>query len=362
MLETVHTFASDLLQSSGEMDEMRRRHASYFVDFVERAAPELRGGGQQMTWMRALESEHANLRAALRWAFEQGEFEVGQRLVAGLGNFWHRQGHWSEGERWVALALERVDMAPKDLQAAVYFAAGSVAFSRRDPGHGQRMFHRAKELYRELGARRMLGWSMVLLAVGSVGNKAEYEEATETCQEGMRLLREVGDMSGLAQGYNAIGELSRAVGKSEQAKSAYLKTLDIAREMGDGMRVAMNLCNLSFLALEEGDARRARRLLLEGMRVFDDQTSRPHLICSLASQSGSLAALGEFDRAAKLLGASDQLLERYGLTLQPADVPVIAAYRRAVIKGMSDEAYAAAYEAGRTLSLEEAVALAEDTA
>ncbi|MGA9193338.1 MAG: hypothetical protein WBZ24_16550 [Anaerolineales bacterium] len=45
------------------------------------------------------------------------------------------------------------------------------------------------------------------------------------------------------------------------------------------------------------------------------------------SRAGAAAAFGEFDRAGRLLGASDQLLERYGLTLQPADVPVIDAYR-----------------------------------
>jgi hypothetical protein len=74
--------------------------------------------------------------------------------------------------------------------------------------------------------------------------------------------------------------------------------------------------------------------------------------------SGPLAALGEVERAAELLGAADHLLDRYGLIPQVGDQPVFDAYRSAVESGMSADAFTAAYEAGSRLGLDEATALA----
>jgi hypothetical protein len=64
------------------------------------------------------------------------------------------------------------------------------------------------------------------------------------------------------------------------------------------------------------------------------------------------------ERAARLLGAGDGLMDRYGLVPQVGDQPVFDAYRMAVMNGMSAEAFASAYDVGRKLSLNEAMALA----
>lgn len=43
MLETVHEFAREKLEGSAEAEEVRRRHAAYFLDLAEEAEPRLRG-------------------------------------------------------------------------------------------------------------------------------------------------------------------------------------------------------------------------------------------------------------------------------------------------------------------------------
>ncbi len=357
-LETVHAFAAEQLELSGEAEQMRHRHAAYFADMVERARLELRGGGMQMAWLRALESDHANLREALTWSFDGGELELGLRLVAGLGHFWYRQGHWHEGEQWTARALENLAGAPEAIQAAVYHASGTLSFSLRVRERGQQVYRRAVELYRRLGDRRELGWNLILLAAQSIGVPSEYEDAMEACEEGMRLLWELDDMPGIAQGYNVIGELSRSVGDSRRARTAYTEALDLARKQGDTLRESMNLCNLAFLTLDEGDAVGAKGLILDGLKTVIGPAHVPQMVCAILAMAGPLAALGEVERAAQLLGASDELLERYGLIPQVGDQPVFDAYRMAVENGMTADAFSTAYEAGRKLTLDEAAALA----
>ena len=78
MLEPIRQYAREKLQEGGEGEEVRRRHASFFLALAEEAEPRLRGP-EDMEWLERLEVEHDNLRAALSWALERGEAELGLR-------------------------------------------------------------------------------------------------------------------------------------------------------------------------------------------------------------------------------------------------------------------------------------------
>jgi predicted ATPase/class 3 adenylate cyclase len=47
MLETVHEFALEKLEVSGQAEEVRRRHAEHFLELAEEAEPEVRGAGRR---------------------------------------------------------------------------------------------------------------------------------------------------------------------------------------------------------------------------------------------------------------------------------------------------------------------------
>jgi predicted ATPase/class 3 adenylate cyclase len=79
MLETVHEFAREKLQGSGEAEQIKRVHAEYFLTLAEEAYPELKGANQ-LQWLERLEVEHDNMRAALSWTLERKEVEVALRL------------------------------------------------------------------------------------------------------------------------------------------------------------------------------------------------------------------------------------------------------------------------------------------
>ena len=69
MLETVHEYASERLEESGEAGEIKRAHAGYYLALAEEANPELKSQ-DQLEWLRRLEAEHDNMRAALGWALQ----------------------------------------------------------------------------------------------------------------------------------------------------------------------------------------------------------------------------------------------------------------------------------------------------
>jgi predicted ATPase/DNA-binding XRE family transcriptional regulator len=88
MLETIREFAVEHLAEYREEDELRRRHAAYFVALAERAVPHLTGPELQ-AWIGRLEAEHDNMRAALACSAAADEVERGLRRAAALHHFSH---------------------------------------------------------------------------------------------------------------------------------------------------------------------------------------------------------------------------------------------------------------------------------
>ena len=72
MLDTVREYAAERLEASGEKEQAERFHASYFLALAERAEPHLEGG-EQASWLKILEAEHDNIRAAYLYYLRSGD-------------------------------------------------------------------------------------------------------------------------------------------------------------------------------------------------------------------------------------------------------------------------------------------------
>jgi len=70
LLETVRQYGWERLSESDEAVEFRERHAGYYLALAEEAEPELKREGQ-VAWLERLERERDNLRAAMRWWYEE---------------------------------------------------------------------------------------------------------------------------------------------------------------------------------------------------------------------------------------------------------------------------------------------------
>ena len=104
ILEPVRQYAAQRLEAAGEAREMRARHAGYFGNLGGAAWAELRGA-EQAEWLRRLEREHGNLRAALATLQDRGEVGRMARLGAGLWLYWGLRGYAVEGLSWMDRVL-----------------------------------------------------------------------------------------------------------------------------------------------------------------------------------------------------------------------------------------------------------------
>src|SRR5262249_4312076 len=103
--EMLRQYATEKLAAlPEEQDEVRHRHAAYYLDLAQLAKAELQGT-EQVRWLARLEQEHDNLRAVLKWARETGESEIGVQLAGALWRFWYIRGYNSEGREQLAAVL-----------------------------------------------------------------------------------------------------------------------------------------------------------------------------------------------------------------------------------------------------------------
>ena len=150
MLETIRAYGIEQLEQHGDLDTARRAHALYVLDVAEQAAGELTGA-DQAAWLNRLESEHGNLRVALRWALDQGEDATALRLGAALWRFWLVRGHLIEGRQWLETILAATDpsVAPM-VRAQVLNAMGTFAHNQGDNREARNFLQDGLRLWRAL--------------------------------------------------------------------------------------------------------------------------------------------------------------------------------------------------------------------
>src|SRR5258708_16505128 len=100
MLELIREYALERLRAAREEELCRRRHAAYYARLAETVMAYFGAEQGARDSHFALTLELPNARAALEWADEENEAELGLRL-AGFSRLWHVRGQMSEAERWM---------------------------------------------------------------------------------------------------------------------------------------------------------------------------------------------------------------------------------------------------------------------
>ncbi len=360
LLETVRQYGHEKLLESEAAEAIRRRHASFFLALAEEVEPKLKGGESRL-WLERLEIEHDNLRAALRWAADAGEVETQLRLAGALWWFWLRNGHLSEGRRWLEDALERVEASARTAaRAKVLWGAGFLAFSQVSHPAARSRLEESAGICREIGDRRGLASALSFMSL-VMAHQGDPAEARPLAEEGVRLFREDGgDRWGLAIALTNMGVVAEAQADYELAIPLFEQSAAILRELGDKWPLSLPLRHLGIVTSRQGDYVRAERLYKESLASLRELGEKWLISLCLEELAGVACAQGQHARAARLWGAEETICEAIGATVRAlyrADYDRGVAAARA---GLGEEAFEAAWAQGRAMTLEEAIAHALD--
>jgi predicted ATPase/DNA-binding CsgD family transcriptional regulator len=354
MLEIIHDYVQKRLISSDESRELHRRHAAFYTDLAGVAYQEFRTF-RQVYWFAKLRTEQDNLRVALAWSLDSGDITYALRLVKALRDHWLYNGYAAEGRRWSELILKKGLELPPDLLAGVLCTAGILAYNVSDVQQGEELLRRSVELYRQSGDESGTAWALTLLAITGIGSSSEIERYIQMAQQSLEMFRKLEDQPGMAQAYNILGELARWTGDYAAAQLYYEECLRIVQLTGERMREAMQYENLGVLAHYREEYQLAAEHMRRGLDIFRELGTSYGLAIALATLAGPIAKLGDYERAARLLGAADAEMDSLDTDQQPVDQIEIGQFLTSVREALGEKAFQEAWQAGHDLSIDGAL-------
>ena len=356
LLEPIRQYGLERVEGSGESDAVRRRHAAFFHALAEEAEPEL-SGSQQVTWLKKLEAEHPNLRAALAWSLDGDEPQTGLRLAGALWRFWHAHGHLSEGRPWLEKALARRDATSPTARAKAFRGAGALAWAQGNLDRAERCFDECLALHRRVGDRR--GMAAALNGMGNVvQNRGDYTRSNALFEESLKLCRELEDGEGIARALINLGATAFYQDDYSRAAAFFQESLALYREMGDRDGIAISLNNLAEVARMEGEYARAAELGKEGLILFREMEDRWAVLQTLIGLGRLAVVQGHIERAARLLGAAESMREATGSALPPQVKEAHDQNVGTIRSELGEEMFTSLWAQGREMSFEEAVEFA----
>jgi non-specific serine/threonine protein kinase len=353
MLETIREYALELLEESGEDGEIARLQAAYYLPLVEAAEP-LLSGPQQGEWFSRLETEHDNLRAALRWSLQNDGAETALRMERVLWRFWEVRGHVSEGLKWIEDAVAEGHAAPPEVRAAALYGGSRLAWLKGNYEQTRRWAEESLEAWQRTSNKTGIALASHALAIISA-TLGDDTMALAYYEQSLALWRELGNVANVARVLNSMGIMARTRGDLGRAKELFTEGLALSKELGNKRTISTLLASLGFLAQREGDDELARSLFGESLSIRVELDHKMGMVECLVGLAGVAASMHQAVRAARLFGAIDALCTVTGYTIDPDDK---VEYDRSLdnVRSQLDKAsFEAAWEEGQALTLEEAV-------
>ncbi len=381
MLETMRNYALEHLDRLGARTAARRRHLAWYVELAEAAQPALRGRDQD-AWLARLETEYADLRAALAFGLEHGETSEAAGIAARIWRFWRVRGYLTEGRQWLERCLTGPDL-PVPLWIQGNLGAGALALYQADTAAA----HWHLEIARDaaLAADDLSSAAIAFNLLGALANaEANYPESLANHERSLAIGQQIGDPMEVAIAMGNLGEVASLSGDLARARELTEASLATAHQHGASRPLLVLLINLGNIARREGNPTEARRRLLEALPRARDLGDRYMLAWVLVSlglvavgdgdpaahellragllvrrdlgdREGIAAALEGFaalyardrpDRAAFLIGAAEALRASSGTPIPPADRPAHAELVRRVREASGGEGFTAHHKAG----------------
>jgi predicted ATPase/class 3 adenylate cyclase len=315
------------------------------------------------------------------------------RLPNAAGTLARAQGDYAASKTWFSMALQRARArGDRGVEAAALNNLGSVALSLGNHRRAAELYEESLEVCLALGDRRRE--AAALSNLGAVAHylgeadraEASYEAALAIWEEqrdlrraallrcnlalllaplperrskarahgeqGLAESRALHSPAGIAAALTALGLVAEGEGDLAAAARCHEESVAVCRESEDRGGLARALGNLGLVVAEQGDADRGGALVRESLRSFVALGDEEGVAASLDTLASVVRVAGDLEHAARLHGVAaarwTELALPLPMGLARRHQTSIAALRAV----LGEEAFEAAWKAGRALRVE----------
>ena len=357
MLETIREYARESLETSGELDQIRRRHLEFFLALSEDAKADLELDRRSSTWLELLESEHDNFRAAIESAQELGEHRLELRLVSALCVFWEARSHFEEGRKRIAEAFANNPDSSIGLRSGALRYSALMAHKQGDFKAARALSEEAAAAHEAAGDMGGLAHSLNLLGVVSMG-EGDLDRAKALYDQSHSIREQLGDKSGIQSSMHNLGLVSLNQGEFDEARRQLEAAVAFAQENELERQVANSLTDLGFAVLGQARHEEARGVFEEALRQCFELGWKENMAYALIGLAALCAEADDLERAARILGQVESLGQE--IHLKPERYASVARdqTQQELEARLDSVRLTACFEEGRSTPFEDAISLA----
>lgn len=295
LLETIRQYAAEKLQEAGEAD-IRERHVVFFVELAV-AAEQWLMTIEREAWLRRLEAEHDNIRAALRWSLAAQPARC-LRFASALLWFWWFRGYWTEGRAWLEQALTKTaGISSLEDRAKGHFGAGLLAWFQSDYAGAHPHLLESEAIYRALGEERGLAQALIYNG-GTLYGQGAFPQARAKLEEALTIALRLEDQWLIALARLGLGDVVTAQGEPLLGREMLEASLQLWRQFGDERMTAYALMYLGQALLALGDYPNAESHLAESLAIHQRGRQKSGVAISLLGLADIAIGQEAYDRAA----------------------------------------------------------------
>jgi predicted ATPase/class 3 adenylate cyclase len=358
MLETIREFGLEQLGAEGELDDVVGSHADHYLGLALEAELHLTADDQS-GWLDRCDREHANIRAALRWAIAQGEAQRALESAGALWRFWQQRGHLAEGRRWLEEILAMPSgREPSPARAKALIGAGGLAWWQQDREAAGTFYQQALDIERELGDPARIAEALYNLSFVVAGH--DLGSAARLLDESLAQFRLVDDERGVAQVQAMLVMPEAQAGKWDSVIERLDEVVAIWRRLGERLHIAFDLLWLAYAHGRAGHREEARSAGLEALELFGEVDNHTGIGITFTALAFLATWEGRHEDAIRLAAASESVKARVGGPPGAIGGLLEGDPEAEARAHLSEEAAQRAWEEGLALSVDQAVAMARE--
>lgn len=314
MLESIRCFAQSKLESSGEMETLRTRHAGWCQNLAREAAKE-RLGRHHDKWRQAIEDDQDNIREALAWARSREQVDDVLELAADMTWFWECKGQLREGLDWLNWAVSRSGGRAPELVAKALRGTGMLRWLVGDVASAVPLVDQSLRLFQKAGDEFESTGCVCSMAMHMFDSPAQSLPALH---DHLAHMQSSGDLDRLAHALVNCGVAHFFAGEADAARHCFEECLLLPMGRVDPLAASEAHFGLGRVRLLHGDLVGSETQFRIGLDLAVRATD-PDGRSTALSWIGEIARIrGDYQRARSLLCDALELVADDGPALSVA--------------------------------------------
>jgi tetratricopeptide (TPR) repeat protein len=268
-----------------------------------------------------LEARHDQLQQALAWFQDNGLPLEALRLASALSVFWMERGHLTQGRERLHQLLEQPGAKESSkVRVRGLNAAAMLAFRQGDNETSRSLLEESLETARSINDREGEAWALSRLSRVSLRDH-DFARVRQRAQASVDIFRDLGDREGEWSPLHVLAYVTMMEGDLDNARTLFEQSIELASSLGRPDQAGSEHQNLGVIETRSGNLDVAfghyRQALDIGL-LRNDTYLLPYVFLGFAAVA---AKQGDAERAARLIGVTDGMLESSQMVLDPGDQP-----------------------------------------